>query len=102
MLYRLILLSIIVIVFIFLATPCLYSSGTATLKGKVFDASSGTPLPGAAIMFVSYEIGGLSDLHGNFVINDIPPGTYRIKAVLFDYSGIEFPSITLYADSTLN
>ncbi len=59
--------------FCFLCQP-LMAASSGTLKGKVQDADSKDPLPGASVLVKGTSIGASTDLNGNFMINNIPVG----------------------------
>lgn len=57
-----------------------------TFTGKVVDAESGEPLPGATIMLADASGGVSANRSGNFSINRMMHGTHRI---IFSYVGYE-------------
>lgn len=58
----------------------------ASLSGQVLDAQTKEPLIGAAIVLVGTYSGASADLDGNYVINNIKPGSYDVK---FQFIGYE-------------
>ena len=57
------------------------SAWAGTLTGTVRDATSGAPLPGAAVYAYDVRLDGsatLTDLDGRFVLSDLPDGLYRV------------------------
>ena len=61
-----------------------------TLKGKVTDAKSGKALIGANVRLVGTSIGIATNNKGEFILENIPDGTYTLRA---SYSGYEVASI---------
>jgi hypothetical protein len=61
-----------------------------TIKGKVSDVKSGTPLVGAVIQIKNSLIGTASDISGNYELKNIQIGTYQLNCSL-----IGFKSVTL-------
>jgi TonB-dependent receptor len=59
---------------------------TATIRGKVVDANTNDPLPGASVMLVGSTNGAATNLQGEFIIQNVRPGTQSIK---FSYIGFE-------------
>ena len=57
-----------------------------SIVGKVIDAESGTPLPGANVMVEGTRYGAASNLNGAFKISNIPVGEYTL---VVDYMGYE-------------
>jgi len=59
-------------------------AGSGNIKGKVLDAESKEPLPGATILVKGTSIGASTDLNGDFVIHGVPSGT---QTILVSYIG---------------
>ncbi len=53
---------------------------TGKLAGKVTDASTKEALPFCNIVVVGTSLGTVADLDGNYVILNIPPGNYSVRA----------------------
>ena len=45
-----------------------------TIKGKVVDSETKSPLPGVSISIFDTKKGSNSDMEGNFTINNVPVG----------------------------
>jgi len=74
-------MSIVGIAFVGLLFASRISFGAnGNIRGKVTDATTGEPLPGATVQLVGTSMGAATDLGGAYVINDVPPGTYTLKA----------------------
>jgi len=58
---------------------------TGTIRGRVVDQSTKEPLPAAVVQIVDLQIGGSADAEGQFVLNNIPVGTHRVRASLIGY-----------------
>lgn len=56
------------------------------LKGKITDKSNGVPLGGASIYISAIKTGAVSDSAGNYLINNIPEGTYLIEVNHISYA----------------
>ena len=57
-----------------------------TIKGRVLDAETRTSLPAASVRLADTQMGAMTDLEGNFVIDDVPVGSYTVQ---FGYIGYE-------------
>lgn len=56
----------------------------ASIKGKVTDASTGEPLPGANVYIQKLNTGAATSVKGTYTISSVPPGTYDVT---FTYVG---------------
>lgn len=61
----------------------------AALKGKVTDAGTGTPLPGAVIRFDEHKNGVTANEKGEYILSDIAPGEYKLKVKYIGYKEYE-------------
>ena len=61
----------------------------AVIKGKITDATSNEPLPGAYIHFDGLKRGATTDAFGNFQFDKLSPGAYKIKVKYIGFQEIE-------------
>ncbi|MGE5858918.1 MAG: TonB-dependent receptor [Ignavibacteria bacterium] len=61
---------------------------TGKISGKVTDSKTNEPLPYVNIVILESLLGAASDENGYYIINNISPGTYTIKASSIGYSSI--------------
>ena len=86
------------LVLILFAAPALaLAQNTGKLSGQVIDASSGEPLPGAAVVVEDTQLGAATDIDGNYFIIGVPVGTYSVRASFVGFSpqtieGVEISS----------
>lgn len=74
-----------------LGTIRLEMSFVMTLTGKVTDASTGAPIPGAEVTIQGKDFIGRTDASGTYAIADIPnPGEYTVKFTADGYVGKSF------------
>ncbi len=71
--------------FTFFATAA-FGSTAGKIQGRVVDAKTQEPLNGANVLVIGTAKGSVSDLEGNFLIEDLAPGTYQLR---FSYVGYE-------------
>lgn len=76
-------------------------TGSAKIKGKVTDITSGETLIGAYIFIDGTSLGAASDLNGEYTIPNIKPGTYTIIFKYIGYKNIEKLNISLKPGETL-
>lgn len=61
------------------ALPILAFAQTGRLTGRVTDAATGTPIPGATVLLEGTTIGQATDAEGRYLIIGIPPGSYNVR-----------------------
>ncbi|HNQ12355.1 MAG TPA: TonB-dependent receptor [Bacteroidia bacterium] len=82
------------LVFVFILLMCssavLAQSGTATVRGFVYEKASGEPLPFTNVYLAKTTYGAATDEHGFFNISKIRPGDYilNVQALGFDSIGV--------------
>lgn len=80
------LLTSLVLLFLF---ANILRAQTGTIRGSVVDAISKEALPGANIRVIGTSIGAASDADGNFVIRNVPAGSYKLNASYVGYKSLE-------------
>ncbi|MCL5021451.1 MAG: carboxypeptidase-like regulatory domain-containing protein, partial [Bacteroidetes bacterium] len=63
----------------------------SNIEGHVWDAQTKSPLPGANVMLKGTSLGASTDLNGRYVIRNVPPGSYVIRAAYIGYRNQELP-----------
>ncbi len=76
------------------------NSSSGSIKGKITDAVTGEPLIGANIAIDGTSLGAASDLNGEYVIHNVPAGTYTIKFIYLGYKNQDQPNIILVSGET--
>ncbi len=64
----------------------LLAGTTGKIVGKVQDAKTGDPLPGVNIIIEGTSLGAATDANGEYVILNVPPGTYNLVASMIGYT----------------
>ncbi len=70
-------------------TPLLLSAENFMIKGHVVDAESGVPLSFANIYFYQTDIGCITDLNGDFVLQEIPFKSGELIVSIIGYQTIK-------------
>lgn len=78
---------ITLLLILLLALPT-YAQQTGAITGKVVDAKTKQPLVGANVVIMDTDRGAATDLQGNYVINNVPVGTYRLKFMYIGYNSV--------------
>ena len=66
--------------------PVFLLSQNKSIKGCVKDAKTGEALIGCTVMLQGLSIGAITDLDGNYVIQNVAPGVYNIIIKLISYN----------------
>ena len=73
---------------------------TGKLAGFIKDGSTNEGLPGVNIIIEGTMMGAATDLDGYYVIINIPPGTYTLKAMMMGYQSQRMENIRVSIDLT--
>ncbi len=88
-------------IFAALLLPVLAFAGTTgKIKGKVADRETAEALPGANVLVTGTTIGAAANVSGEFVILNVPPGVYEVKAQYIGYREVLISNIRVSADLT--
>jgi tetratricopeptide (TPR) repeat protein len=68
-----------------LASPA-YAEGSGTIAGAVVDAKDGKPLSDAVVIILGTRLGTPVQANGEFVIENVPEGTYSVRAAIMAYA----------------
>lgn len=74
---------------IFSLAGSVIAAENAIVKGYVRNAKTNDPLPYANVLIMGTSIGASADLNGKFVISNVPPGSYTIRATYIGYKAKE-------------
>ena len=88
-----ILLLIIAFSLTLLAQTLFSQEKTGSISGEVRDAVTQQPLPGANVFVPGTTIGATSDDKGYYVIKNIAPGKYHVKASFIGYESSSNPDV---------
>ncbi len=60
-------------------------NGQSSVKGVITDSETGETLIGATVLLQGTTIGAITDIDGNFLISDVPSGTYNLVVSYVSY-----------------
>lgn len=83
-----------------LYAPTVPAGTTGKIAGKVTDAETGEPLPGANIVIEGTNLGAASDLNGNYTILNVPPGVYSVRFRFIGYAEVIVQNVRVNVDFT--
>jgi len=77
---------------------------TGKITGVVKDAETGTPMPGVNIIIEGTTMGAATDPQGYYVIINVPPGIYTLKAMMIGYrqQRVENVKVSIDLTTTIN
>ena len=73
---------------------------TGKIVGKVFDASTGDPLPYVNVILEKTTMGAATDMKGEFFMINIPPGVYAVTASMLGYQKMSIRNVRVFVDHT--
>lgn len=73
---------------------------TGKIAGRVTDARSGEPLPGANVYVDGFPFGSSTDMDGFYYILNIPPGKYTVIAQMLSYQEMRVSNVDVNVDLT--
>jgi outer membrane receptor protein involved in Fe transport len=88
------------IIILLLPLKLIVAGTTGKINGKVTDKTSGEALPFVNILIEGTNFGAATDLDGNYVILNIPPGRYNLKAQYIGYQPMRVENISVSIDLT--
>ncbi len=77
-------------------------SQTGKIAGVIKDAKTDEALIGANVVVEGTMLGAATDIDGTYVILNVPPGTYSLKASMVGYSPVITTDVRVNIDQTTN
>ncbi len=87
--------------FAFFSGISLLAGTTGKIKGNVVD-SDGFPVIGANIILQDTYLGAASDIEGDFIISNVPPGTYNLVVSAIGFHKVTVTNVLVRIDLTTN
>ncbi len=91
---------LIFLTILFYSQNFLIAGTTGKITGKVTDDKTGEPLPFVNILIEGTNLGAATDIDGNYVILNVSPGKYNIKAQYIGYQPVLVEGISVNIDLT--
>lgn len=83
-----------------LTTSIAFSATVGKITGRVVDKETGDPLPGCNIIISGTTMGAATDIDGYYIIINVPPGGYSVKASMIGYQQIQQNDVSVSMDKT--
>lgn len=93
---KIILLSLFAFLILFPSNS--QSQSTGSIGGTITDVKDNTPLIGATVKLVGYNIGAITDDNGNYIILNVDVGTYDVEASYIGYNAIKQKGVKVSVD----
>jgi len=77
-----------------------YSGTTGKITGMIKDGDTGQPLAGVNVVIEGTTMGAASDPQGYYVIINVPPGVYSLKAMMIGYQSQRVDNVRVSIDLT--
>jgi outer membrane receptor protein involved in Fe transport len=84
-----------------LVAPIAFAQNTGQLAGKVTDAAKGEALIGANVIIDGTQLGAAVDVDGNYLIRNIPVGTYTVRFSFVGYAAKVVNNVAVEAGKTV-
>lgn len=84
------------IALIFTLSPIYSFAQKGTIRGSIYDESTGEPLYGVSVLVVGTEIGAVTDFDGDFEIQ-IEAGVHTLKLSYISYNTVNIPGVAVEA-----
>ena len=78
----------------------LYAGTTGKLVGTIKDSNTGEPLIGANVLVEGTDYGAATNINGEYVVLNIPPGRYNVKISYIGYEGVLYTDVVIIVDQT--
>jgi hypothetical protein len=76
------------------------AGSTGKISGKVVDAKTKETLIGANVLVVGTTLGAVTDVEGEYVVLNVPPGVYKLRSSLVGYDPIIVNEVKVSIDLT--
>ncbi|MFQ5864272.1 MAG: TonB-dependent receptor domain-containing protein [bacterium] len=90
----------LILIAVLLFPALLYAGMTGKIRGKVIDRETGDGLPGANVVVMGTTLGAASDINGEYMILNVPVGTYSVKSSFIGYRDVSIENIRVNSDLT--
>ncbi len=88
---------LLIILNLMLSTGLISYAQSGAIAGKVIDEKTGEELIGATIVITGTTTGTITDFEGNYLLENLAPGIYRISVSFVSYQTQEFTEVEVIA-----
>ncbi len=89
---------------LFAFAPRAFSGSAGKITGHVLDAETKEPMPYVNVLIEGSSMGAATDINGYYMIQDVPPGTYKLRAsaVGFKTTVVEGVNVSIDLTTTID
>jgi len=87
-------------ILIALSPVAIWAGQTGKIAGKIIDSATNEPMAGINVFLENTNMGGATDLEGLYVILNVPPGTYTLRAMMIGYGSKKVVDVKVSIDLT--
>ncbi len=81
-------------------TVIIFAGTTGKITGRVTDIETGQSLPGVNVIIEGTTLGAATNFNGEYVILNVPPGTYSLKFSMMGYADHHVQNVRVVIDLT--
>ena len=85
---------------LFALTTALVFANTGKISGKITNSATGEPLAGVNVFLEGSSYGSATNSEGEYVIINIPPGNYTLRATYIGYTSYKINDLRINLDRT--
>lgn len=89
---------ICILIFVFIFPVMALAQNYGKIMGKVIDDKTKAPLPGVNVIVEGTMLGAATDLEGKYVILQVPPGYYNIRADFMGFKSMRVEQLQVRAN----
>ena len=75
-------------------------AASGKVSGRIISAETGEPLPGVNVIIEEVSLGAATDLNGEYVILNVPSGSYTLHASYIGFAKHTIKGLSVYTDRT--
>lgn len=79
---------VLAMLLLLLGTGVVFAAGAGKVVGTITDSETGEPLIGVNVVLQGTRLGAATDIDGDYIILNVPPGEYDLRASIIGYSPV--------------
>ena len=88
------------ILFLAVSSFSLYGQTTGKLSGRVIDEGTSEPMIGVNVMMEGTSVGAATNIDGEFIMINVPPGSYTVIIRMIGYKTVKVPNTNVSVNRT--